>query len=127
MSTTTAPAASTLQPNLGIPLSPRYMRAGVDSERRDGVCGQRRHTARGAGAVGSTLHHAATHCNALPNTVAVWDRHDDDLACAPRLKTQTETQHNAVHTATHTTTHTLQDTIQDTLHDALLDTLLRWL
>jgi len=41
-------------------------------------------TARGAGAVGSTLQHAAPRCNTLQHTVVVSD-HDDDLDRAPIL------------------------------------------
>ena len=44
---------------------------GGDSERQEGVCWQRRHTARGAGAVGSTLQHAAPRCNTLQHAVPV--------------------------------------------------------
>jgi len=38
---------------------------GLDSESQEGVCRQRRHMARGAGAVGSTMQHAAPRCNTL--------------------------------------------------------------
>ena len=90
---------------------------GVDSERQEGVCQQRRHTASGAGAVGSTLQHAAPRCNArqpLLQCEIIMMMISPALHC--------NTRH---HSATYGTTlhHTLQHTLQHTLEYTVLHTL----
>ena len=81
------------------------------------MCRQRRHTARGAGAVGSTLQHAAPRCNTLQPLLQceiIMMMISAALHCNTRHHTHTHTQtHTISHTHTlslshtHTRTHTL--------------------